>query len=75
MYTNTMNYPKKNRFKSVAALCPYNIQCENLVFKNSLCLCLDLIQLIVNCYKDSYITKQIKATLLKKNLIKAVFDT
>ena len=31
----TMNYPKKNRFQSVpiAALCLYNIQRENLVFK------------------------------------------
>ena len=34
-----MNYPK-NQVQSVpiAALCPYNIQRENLVFKNSLCI-------------------------------------
>ena len=33
-----MNYPKKIRFQSVpiTALCLYNIQHENLVFKNSL---------------------------------------
>ena len=33
---HTMNYPKKNRYQSVpiAALCLYNIQRENLVFKN-----------------------------------------
>ena len=31
---------QKTRFQSVpiAALCLYNIQCENLVFKNSLCI-------------------------------------
>ena len=36
-----MNYPKKNKFQSVpiTALCLYNIQRENLVFKNSLCIC------------------------------------
>ena len=35
----TMNYPKKNRFQSVpvAALCLYNIQREDLVFKTFLC--------------------------------------
>ena len=35
-----MNYTKKNRFQSVpiAALCLYNIQRENLAFKNSLCM-------------------------------------
>ena len=34
-----MNYPK-TRFQSVliAALCLYNIQRENLVFKKSLCI-------------------------------------
>ena len=36
--SSTMNYPKKPRFQSVriAALCLYNIQRENLVFKKSL---------------------------------------
>ena len=36
---HTMNYPKKTRFQSVpiAALCLYNIQRKNLIFKNSLC--------------------------------------
>ena len=35
-----MNYPKKNRFRSVpiAELCLYNIQREILVFKKSLCM-------------------------------------
>ena len=34
----TMNYQKKNRFQSVriTALCLYNLQRENLVFKKSL---------------------------------------
>ena len=40
IYYTTINYPKKNRFQSVpiVALCLYNIQRENLVFKNSLCI-------------------------------------
>ena len=39
VHTGTMSYPKKTRFQSVpiAALCLYNVQRENLVFKKSLC--------------------------------------
>ena len=39
-----MKYHKKTRFQSdpIAALCLYNIQRENLVIKNSLCIISDL---------------------------------
>ena len=45
---DTMNYPKKNRFQSarIAALCLYNIQRENLVYKKSLSIIKKIIKSI-----------------------------
>ena len=54
-----MNYPKKNRFQSVqiAARCLYNIQRENLVFKNSLCICTNMqLYILLYCVCKSFLS-------------------